>query len=118
MNANGILAIFDQKQLAQLKDGFVKDLQAKIQEEKAFCAKMKRELNASVKEDIPPDKVNEILSGLMTPDKYSEVIRLLGMAGNACHVEALRRFVLVNCVIPEFEDVERVANEMLTKAVT
>lgn len=118
MNASGILAIFDQKQLAQLKDGFMKDLAEKIQEEKAFCAKMKKDLGASVKEDIPGDKINEILSGLMTPDKYNEVVRLLGMCGNAMHIEALRRFVLVNCVMPEWQDIERVANAELTKAVT
>lgn len=116
MNATGILQIFDQKHLAQLKDGFVQELNGKIEEEKIFCAKMKKQLGASVKTEIPSDRINEVLDGLMTPAKYGEVIRLLGMCGNACQIEALRKFVLINCVMPEFSDIEMVANEMLTKA--
>jgi ribulose bisphosphate carboxylase small subunit len=99
MNGTSVLAIFDEKQVQMLKEGFKKDFHAKCAEEKKYCWEKGQER-------------------LMTSANYSEVLALLEKCKNACQVEAMNRLVLVDHIIPTWADIERVGNELLTKKLT
>jgi hypothetical protein len=96
-NFLSILSTFDKDQVEQMRKDFVNKLVIMSQKEKEFCAENK----------VPP---------LMDNDKKNELMRLLDKCGTTYHIEALRRLVLVECIIPTQEQVEELANSLLTEA--
>lgn len=101
---DAILLVFDDKQVRQMRDQFVLDLNAKIEEEKVFVAKMSKEAGVHVPR-------------MMTPDKYGELVRLVGMTKNAFQVNALSRLALRECIIPTWQEVEEVGEYEMNKAL-
>jgi len=56
---------------------------------------------------------------LMTVETASEVMRYLDMCTTPFHVKALSEMVLTNCQLPnDYKDLDRVANNLMTKALT
>jgi hypothetical protein len=103
-----VLAIFDEKMVRNQKDNFLLAFQAKCEEERAFCAEQRRRMALGLKAEGLPEPV-------MTPARYHDVEVLLARCGNAYHVEALQRFVLRDCIIPVWSDVETMANRLMTE---
>lgn len=101
---DSILLVFDDKQVRQMRDQFVVDLNAKVEEEKAFVLKKSKETGVHVPR-------------MMTPEKYGELIRLAGMTKNAFQIEALSRLVFRECIIPTWKDVEEIGEFEMNKTL-
>jgi hypothetical protein len=92
-----LMNIFDQKQIDAFKNDFRDKFVKMCDDEKKYCAENKT---------FP----------MMDDKKKAIVINLLEKCGNAYHVEALRRFIIQECVIPEWEQVDMLANNLMTEA--
>lgn len=56
---------------------------------------------------------------VMTPELATEIMGYLDRCSTPFHIEALKQMVLVNWQIPNnYEDLDREANKMMTKALT
>jgi hypothetical protein len=95
---DAILGIFDERQVRQMADTFKGEWEAKCFEKRRWC--MDRGLDEQLDKD------------------HKEVLRLLGMCGNAYLIDALREFVFVEEVVPQWKHIEEVANAKLTKVLT
>jgi len=93
-----LLSIFDEKQVHLMKDGFLGEFEAKCVESRRRCA-----------ETGLVDRLDQ---------DHRDVLRLLQMCGNAYHVEALRRLVLRDQMVPKWNHVEELANRLMTEALT
>jgi len=98
MNFLSILDLFNDKQIEKLKQDFFKELLVKMQEEKRFCEIRK------VKPQMNGKKVREI-----------EV--LVKKCWSAYHLEALRRFLFTEMVMPDWKTLEARANQLITEAL-
>lgn len=98
MNFLSILDLFNDKQIEKLKQDFYKELLAKMQEEKRFCEVHK------TKPQMDEKKVREI-----------EV--LVKKSWSAYHLEALRRYLFTEMVMPDWKTLEARANHMMTEAL-
>jgi len=103
-----ILAIFDEKVVRAQKDSFMLEFTAKCEEERAFCAQQRKRIAEGL-------KPQGLLEPVMTPALHHEVAVLVSKCANAYHVESLRRFVLRDCVIPTWPDVDKMANRLMTE---
>jgi hypothetical protein len=91
-----VLSIFDDKQVKMMKDDFIKDFNAMCNYEKRWAWE----------HGVPR---------VMDTTRHNEVMLLVAKCGNAYQVEALKRLVLRDFVIPTWDDVERNANTDMTK---
>ena len=92
-----LMNIFDAKQI----EAFKKDFQDK------FVLMCKKELVYCAQNKVEP---------VMDDKKKAEIMNLLVKCGNAYHVEALRRFVIQECVVPTWDQVDGLANNLMTEA--
>jgi len=83
--------------MEQMRKDFINKLVIMSQKEKEFCAKNK----------VPP---------LMDDAKRSEINRLLSKCGTTYHIEAMRRLILVECLIPTWEQIDSLASNLMTEA--
>ena len=98
MDFLAILQTFDKKEVEVLHRNFREELETMRKQEKEFC----------VKAHVEPKMTNE---------RALEVLKLLEKCHTAYHVEALKRFVLQEMVIPEWQDIDVKANDLMTKAL-
>src|SRR5258706_1910151 len=98
MNFLSILSSFEDKQIRILKEDFDKEFAARILEEKEYCAKTNQEVR-------------------MTPEVIREIEGLARKCWSAYHIEALKRLVLQEMLVPTIQDVDEKANRMMTEAL-
>lgn len=93
-----ILNIFNEAQVRQMGQALLGEFEAKCLEKRRWCA------DHGLAERLDQD--------------HRDVLKLLSLCGNAYHVEALRRFILRDEVVPQWKHVEALANEMMTARFT
>lgn len=98
MNMLSILQAYEEKEVNQMRKGFKNDFDAKIAEERAYCIKHKTEPQ-------------------MTKEKSTKIINLLEKCRTGFQVEALRRQVLTDFLIPTWEEVQERANMLSDDAL-
>jgi len=91
------LSIFDVGKIVRFKDQFREQFKDMCAKEREYCKKVKAQVQ-------------------MTPEKYKEVEDLLAKCYTPYHVESLRRIVLVECVIPSWEELDKIANELIVES--
>ena len=90
MNFLAILECFDDKIVQRMRTQFMNGFRAKVAEEQKYCREHKVEPR-------------------MTTQKADEVRGILRKCGTAFHVEAIKRLVLTELMIPSFEMVDEKA---------
>jgi len=95
MSFTAILGIFDERQVRQMADTFKGEWEAKCLEKRRWC------MEHGADEQLDKD--------------HKEVLRLLDMCGSAWHIEALRRFVFVEEIVPQWNHIDAVANGLMTE---
>lgn len=93
-----LLSIFEEKQVRIMGEAFLGEFEAKCLENRRRCT-----------ETGLADRLDQ---------DHRDVLKLLSLCGNAYHVEALRRLVLRDQMVPKWNHVEELANRLMTEALT
>lgn len=99
MNFLSVLQHFEKPQIERMKIDFKEEFEKLIKYEKeVFCPRYNQEPK-------------------MTNDKIREIEVMLEKCGNGYHVEALKRLVCQEMLVPTMKDVEEKANKIMTEAL-
>lgn len=99
MNFLSVLQHFEKPQIDRMKADFKEEFEKLIEyEKKVYCPRYNQEPK-------------------MTPTIIREIEVILEKCGNGYHVEALKRMVCQEMLVPKMKDVEEKANKMMTEAL-